>query len=75
MKLLVGIAASAAIAAGSLGLAATASAAPAPAMPAPDYHWCPGEFWHPEWGFNWEMGECHDDHHRDRDGNRHDRDH
>ncbi|WP_078290630.1 hypothetical protein [Mycobacterium sp. D16R24] len=66
MKLLVGIAASAAIVASALGLAATADAAPA--LPAPDYHWCPGEFWNPIWGFNWELGECHDDWHRDRDG-------
>jgi hypothetical protein len=27
----------------------------------PDYHWCSGEFWHPEWGFNWDFGRCHDD--------------
>ncbi|QCH21993.1 hypothetical protein [Mycobacteroides salmoniphilum] len=72
MKILVGIAASAAIAASTLGLAATADAAPA--LPAPNYHWCPGEFWNPIWGFNWEFGECHDDWHRDRDGDWHDRD-
>lgn len=64
MKILVGIAASAAIAAGGLGLAATANAVPT--LPAPTYHWCPGEFWNPIWGFNWEFGECHDDWH-DRD--------
>ncbi|CRZ14435.1 Secreted protein antigen [Mycolicibacterium neworleansense] len=29
--------------------------------PPPDYHWCPGEFWHPEWGFNWGGDRCHDD--------------
>ncbi len=72
MKFLVGIAASAAIAASGLGLAATANAAPA--LPAPNYHWCPGEFWNPIWGFNWEFGECHDDWHRDHDGDWHDRD-
>ena len=42
--------------------------------PALDYHWCPGEFWNPLWGFNWEGGECHDDHHRDADGDDHSRD-
>jgi len=45
-----------------LGLSAVASAQPAPI---PDYHWCPGEYWDPHWGFNWEMGRCHDDHFRD----------
>ncbi len=67
MKLLVGIAASAAIAASGLGLAATANAAPAPELPAPTYHWCPGEFWDPIWGFNMNWGECHADGILDRD--------
>ena len=40
----------------------------------PDYHWCPGDFWRPEWGFNWDRGVCHDDHHRDIDGFSHDND-
>ena len=34
----------------------------------PHYHWCPGDFWRPEWGFNFDWGTCHDDHHRDGDG-------
>ncbi|WP_100473048.1 hypothetical protein [Mycobacteroides abscessus] len=68
MKILYGIAASAAIAASGLGLAATANAAPAPALPsAPTYHWCPGEFWNPIWGFNMNWGECHADGILDRD--------
>ena len=29
--------------------------------PLPDYHWCPGEFWDPGWGNNWDGGRCHDD--------------
>lgn len=37
----------------------------------PRYHWCPGEFWRPEWGFNFDWNACHDDHHRDNDGNDH----
>jgi hypothetical protein len=49
----------------------TAGAEPAPA---PMYHWCPGDFWDPGWGFNWEWSGCHDDWHRDIDGDRHDRD-
>lgn len=65
MKILLGIAASAAIAASGLGLAATANAAPA--IPAPAYHWCPGEFWNPIWGFNMSWGECHADGIFDRD--------
>lgn len=32
------------------------------------------EFWHPEWGNNWDGGVCHDDFHRDMDGNDHTRD-
>ena len=34
----------------------------------PRYHWCPGDFWRPEWGFNFDWNTCHDDHHRDGDG-------
>jgi hypothetical protein len=49
----------------------TAGAQPAPA---PMYHWCPGDFWDPGWGSNWEGSVCHDDWHRDIDGDRHDRD-
>ncbi|PQM53010.1 hypothetical protein C5U48_06260 [Mycolicibacter virginiensis] len=64
-----------AIAAGTgltgLGVAAQVQALPAP-MPA--YHWCPGQIWDSAWGMNWEKNECHDDHHRDRDGNDHSRD-
>jgi len=45
-----------------------------PAFYVPRYHWCPGDFWHPEWGFNWDGGTCHDDHHRDIDGGDHSRD-
>ena len=29
--------------------------------PMPDYHWCPGQFWDPGWGFNWGGDRCHDD--------------
>ena len=48
-----------------------AQAAP---VPAPLYHWCPGDFWDPGWGFNWEWLACHDDWHRDIDGDWHDHD-
>ena len=40
----------------------------------PHYHWCPGDFWRPEWGFNFDWNTCHDDHHRDGDGDNHDND-
>jgi hypothetical protein len=43
-------------------------------IPVPMYHWCPGEFWDPLWGFNFDWFTCHDDWHRDSDGDRHDRD-
>ena len=29
--------------------------------PLPDYHWCPGQFFDPGWGNNWDQGRCHDD--------------
>jgi hypothetical protein len=43
-------------------------------IPVPMYHWCPGDFWDPFWGFNFDWFTCHDDWHRDSDGDRHDRD-
>jgi hypothetical protein len=59
-----------------LGLAGVGAAAGAQAQPAsfPEYHWCPGEWWDPGWGENWDGGFCHDDHHRDIDGYDHGRD-
>jgi hypothetical protein len=54
-----------------LGGAIDAQAQPAPL---PAYHWCPGQFWDPGWGNNWEGGGCHDDFHRDSDGWDHSRD-
>jgi hypothetical protein len=64
---------------GGLGLAglglASATAQAEPGFgPPPLYHWCPGEFWDPGWGNNWDGGFCHDDFHRDMDGDNHDRD-
>jgi hypothetical protein len=40
----------------------------------PSYHWCPGKDWHPEWDNNWDAGTCHDDTHRDIDGDNHNND-
>jgi hypothetical protein len=55
--------------AASFGLASgTAQAAPGFI---PDYHWCPGQFFDPGWGPNWDQNVCHDDFHRDNDGNFH----
>jgi hypothetical protein len=28
--------------------------------PVPEFQWCPGQDWHPEWGVNWDWGNCHD---------------
>jgi hypothetical protein len=53
---------------GLAGLGLAAGTAQAEPRFAPLYHWCPGEDWHPEWGFNFDWGTCHDDHHRDSDG-------
>jgi hypothetical protein len=46
-----------------LGLAGLGAAAIAQAQPAPfpDYHWCPGQFWDPGWGGNWDGGRCQGD--------------
>jgi hypothetical protein len=68
------IAAATAITTG-LGLAGLGAASVAEAYPGPmpDYHWCPGQFWDPGWGNNWDWGRCHDDFYGDNDP--HDRDH
>ena len=69
------IAAATAISAG-LGLAGigTASLAEAqPSAPLPDYHWCPGQWFDPAWGHNWDGGRCHDDFYFD--GEPHDQGH
>ncbi|MBV8862632.1 MAG: hypothetical protein JO259_12345 [Mycobacterium sp.] len=44
-----------------MGAASVAEAFPGPIGPAPDYHWCPGQYWDPGWGNNWDGGRCHDD--------------
>ena len=49
-----------ALAAG-MGLAGLGVAADAQAQPGPFPQWCPGDFWDPGWGNNWEWGRCHDD--------------
>src|ERR1700722_20985277 len=69
------IAAATAIVSG-LGLAGVGAASVAeaqPMAPLPDYHWCPGQFWDPGWGNNFDWGRCHDDFYFD--GEPHDRDH
>ncbi len=61
------IAAATAIASG-LGLAGVGVASVAEAMPMapmPDYHWCPGQWYDPAWGNNWDQGRCHDDNYFD----------
>jgi hypothetical protein len=53
-----------------LGLASVGAATVAPAQIGefPSYHW------RPEWGFNFDWNACHDDHHRDGDGDNHNND-
>jgi hypothetical protein len=56
---------------GLAGLGAASLAEAQPAGPFPDYHWCPGEFYDPGWGNNWDWNRCHDDGYYDgepRDG-------
>lgn len=59
---------------GSAGLGLAAGTAEAQPIFAPQYHWCPGDYRDPGWGFNWDGGNCHDDHHRDRDADDHSHD-
>jgi hypothetical protein len=59
---------------GMAGLGLASGTAQAEPGPVPLYHWCPGDFWDPGWGDNWEWGACHDDFHRDADGWDHSRD-
>ncbi len=47
------------IAAG-LGLAGLGVATEAQAQVGPFPQWCPGDFWDPGWGNNWDGGGCHD---------------
>ncbi|HEX5255679.1 MAG TPA: hypothetical protein VFW69_17735 [Mycobacterium sp.] len=54
--------------------AAGAAIAQAQPTPFPVYHWCPGQFYDPGWGPNWDAFNCHDDRHRDIDGDDHHRD-
>jgi hypothetical protein len=56
VRLVVG---TAALAAG-LGLAGLATAIEVEAQPGPFPTWCPGDFWDPGWGNNWDGGGCHD---------------
>ena|SRR6516165_1655466 len=75
MKNIARVAASTVVMTAGLGLAGSGAAAVAQAQPAPfpDYHWCPGQWWNPVWGGNWDGGRCHDDHFYDGEGR--DRDH
>ena len=70
MRLATAVVVSAGLGVAGIGLTAHAKAEPGFA-PAPMYHWCPGDDWLPEYGFNWEWSLCHDDHHRDIDGDDH----
>ncbi|MCV7029782.1 hypothetical protein [Mycobacterium sherrisii] len=42
------------------GLVGVGNAADAVAAPGPFPQWCPGEFWDPGWGNNWDWNNCHD---------------
>src|ERR1700687_5475581 len=44
----------------ALGLAGLGAATDAQAQPGPFPQWCPGDFWDPGWGDNWDWGGCHD---------------
>jgi hypothetical protein len=72
MKKTIRIAAATAAITASMGLAGLAVAAEAQAHPGPQPTWCPGEFWDPGWGNNWDWGGCHDNFNRGWGGPRDD---
>jgi hypothetical protein len=43
-----------------LGLVGVGAAPEAQAQPGPFPQWCPGDFWDPGGGDNWDGGHCHD---------------
>ncbi|HZC51333.1 MAG TPA: hypothetical protein VE441_02375 [Mycobacterium sp.] len=43
-----------------MGLAGLGAATDVQAQPGPFPQWCPGEFWDPGWGNNWDWNNCHD---------------
>jgi uncharacterized membrane protein YgcG len=53
-------AAATAVMAAGLGLAGLGVATEAQAQVGPFPQWCPGDFWDPGWGNNWDGGRCHD---------------
>ncbi len=64
----------------ALGVLGVGAAVDAQAAPGPFPQWCPGEFWDPGWGDNWDGWHCHDNfrpgwYHDDRGGWHDDRDH
>lgn len=42
-----------------LGIVGVGAATDAHAQPGPFPKWCPGDFWDPGWGNNWDMFHCH----------------
>jgi hypothetical protein len=58
MRIVSGFAAAAVVA--GLGLSGLGAATEAQARPGPFPRWCPGDFWDPGWGPNWDWGGCHD---------------
>jgi hypothetical protein len=50
------------------GLVGLGVATDAQAQPGPFPQWCPGEFWDPGWGDNWDNGGCHDNFRDNRGG-------
>jgi hypothetical protein len=77
MKKLLELTAATVLATGALGVAGlglSMGTASAVVGPLPEYHWCPGQNFDPGWGDNWDPNVCHDDFHRDNDGNNHDHD-
>jgi len=68
MKNVARFAAATAVTAAGLGLAGLSAGTEAQAQPGPFPQWCPGDFWDPGWGDNWDGGHCHDNFRGDRGG-------
>ena len=60
MKKSARVAAATAALVAALGFGGLATAIDAQAQPGPLPTWCPGDFWDPGWGDNWDNGGCHD---------------
>ncbi|PRI15917.1 hypothetical protein B2J96_07675 [Mycobacterium shigaense] len=60
VKAIPGLAATILAGSALLGVAGVGVASDARALSGPFPLWCPGEYWDPSWGSNWDWASCHD---------------